>query len=364
MGSMKVLLLLHLPPPVHGSSVMGNYMISSSLIRRAMEIRHINLSSSREIRDVGRVGWLKFSMIVQTFVLLLKELQRFKPDSVYFALSTTGFGFFRDFILIMLVKAYRKPIIYHFHNKGISQFQKHRVYDRMYKMAFSKATAIVLSERLKADVAAYFEPSRIAVCSNGLPDYGIVPDQTAEHGEPVILMISNLIETKGVYVLLDACRILKEEGLPFQCEIAGYEGDVTGKMLKERMSSMQLGDRVRYLGPVQGKEKWRLLQKATVFAFPTYYHRECFPLVLIEALQCGLPVVTTSEGGIADMISEGRNGFITDKKNPQDLADKIRKILQDNELRGRMSGFARQTYEDHYTLAHFEKSMHDILIRD
>lgn len=60
---------------------------------------------------------------------------------------------------------------------------------------------------------------------------------------------------------------------------------------------------------------------------------ECFPLVILEAMEYKLPVISTNEGGIPDIVKDGENGLICEKQNPYSLADCIAKLLDDEELR-------------------------------
>ena len=73
------------------------------------------------------------------------------------------------------------------------------------------------------------------------------------------------------------------------------------------------------MGRKYEKEKEETFAKADIFAFPTYYNNECFPLVLLEAMQHSLPVVSTFEGGIPDIVDEGEAGFLVAQKNAEKL---------------------------------------------
>lgn len=95
--------------------------------------------------------------------------------------------------------------------------------------------------------------------------------------------------------------------------------------------------------------------------FPTYYHNECFPLVLLEAMQHGKACISTNEGGIPDIIKDGENGLIAERRNAESLADCIQKLLDDPELRKQMGGNGYQKYQNQYTLKAFERRMCNIL---
>jgi glycosyltransferase involved in cell wall biosynthesis len=98
-------------------------------------------------------------------------------------------------------------------------------------------------------------------------------------------------------------------------------------------------------------------QQADIFVFPTFYSNEAFPLVNLEAMQYALPIVSTNEGGIADMLRNSGAGFIVEAKNVNELADKIAILLTDTDLREEMGKNALRHFQKNYTLERFEANM-------
>lgn len=95
--------------------------------------------------------------------------------------------------------------------------------------------------------------------------------------------------------------------------------------------------------------------------FPTFYHNECFPLVLLEAMEHGLPCISTTEGGIPGIVDDGKTGFLVPKHDVAVLADKIQFLLNDSVLRSNMGKAGREKFEKEFTLEVFEKRMVEIL---
>ena len=120
-----------------------------------------------------------------------------------------------------------------------------------------------------------------------------------------------------------------------------------------------LDDEVSYLGKRYGKEKEETFADNDVFVFPTSY--DCFPLVLLEAMQHGLAVVTTDMGGNPDIIDDGVNGYIVRRDDPGDLALHIKQLIDNPELIGRFGREGRNKYSSSFTLRRFEENMVRIL---
>ena len=121
---------------------------------------------------------------------------------------------------------------------------------------------------------------------------------------------------------------------------------------------------VRYLGKKYGEGKKRIFSEVDIFVFPTNYPNECFPLVLLEAMQYGLPCVTTDEGGIKDIVVKD-SGFTVHGKKPEELAvvtaDALETLIKSAELRIRMGETGRKRVEELFTEVVFEKRIKDIL---
>ena len=118
---------------------------------------------------------------------------------------------------------------------------------------------------------------------------------------------------------------------------------------------------MKYLGKKYGDDKQLVLSNAEIFAFPTHYANECFPLVLLEAMAAGLPVISTFEGGIPDIIEEGITGFLLPQKDSEALAVKLELLIKNPELRQKMGKAGRLKFEKEFKFEMFEKRLKEIL---
>jgi glycosyltransferase involved in cell wall biosynthesis len=359
----NILFILHFPPPVHGSSIVGLSIKNSDLINNAFECRYINLLVSRSINETGKTDILKIMRFVGVWFKLLFEIIIRKPDICYMALTATGTAFYKDVLLIALLRIFRIKRVYHLHNKGVSQNQSNKIKSSLYGFVFKNADIILLSKYLYKDIETFVPTSSVFICPNGISDTNRnLKPQTYQQQNPVkILFLSNLIESKGVFVLLDACSILMHNCIDFECEFIGAEGDLDVIQFNERVKQNRLTSKVKYLGKVYGDKKQEVFACADIFAFPTYYSNECFPLVILEAMRAGLPVISTMEGGIPDIVDEGVTGFLVQQKNVEMLAEKLEILIKSSVLRQQMGRSGRKKYENEFKFEIFEYTLLEIL---
>ncbi|MBO6028582.1 MAG: glycosyltransferase family 4 protein [Bacteroidales bacterium] len=361
MSKSRILFILHLPPPVHGAALVGSAIRESGLVNESFDARYINLSASVSLEQVGRFSLGKVRAVFRLLSQVRHTVREWKPDLVYITPSSTMPGLLKDALTTYTVRRKGCKTILHFHNKGVSARKDHFVDDWLYRMLFQDASVILLSRLLYPDIRKYVPEERVSYCPNGVS----VPAVIHRTGDPSrILFLSNMIRSKGVSVLVDACRLLRERGIPFRCSLVGaLSADYPGDSLAVEIREKGLEGCVVYEGPRYGDEKWKAFSEADVFAFPTFYPDECFPLAVLEAMGAGLPVVTTTEGALPDIIRDGKDGFICPKQDPVSLADALARLLSDPGLRTRMGEIGRTRYEACFTMDRFERNIVDILER-
>ncbi|UZD23052.1 glycosyltransferase family 4 protein [Algoriphagus halophytocola] len=354
----KVLFLLAVPPPIHGASVMGKYIQDSKVINESYQISYINLNTSTSVEEIGGAGLRKYFRIIGLLFKVFIQLIRLRPHFTYMTPTAGGMGFYKDWPLAMLCKLFSNRFIIHCHNKGVVNFQSNALDDWLYRRFFHKTDVILLAKELFSDVSKYVSKERLYICPNGIPD----PEPNLKFKrlgktEPLkILFLSNLIREKGIFDLLHAIALIKNESIPIHCTIIGGEGDVSKQELLNEVSELNLDKEITYLGKKYGKEKHEIIQASDVFVFPTYYRKECFPLVILEAMAFGLPVITTDEGGIRSIINNRINGLIVDSNAPGKLAIAIKELAENEELRLFLSQSARKDFTQNFTLEKFEEN--------
>lgn len=357
----RVLFILHLPPPIHGAAMMGKYIQESELINSFFDCYCINLATADSLSDIGRISLkklLKYFFLLKHISHVVREI---RPKLVYITPNAGGKAFFKDFIVAQMLKSMRCKVVVHYHNKGVSAYQSKWVYNFLYKRFFSNLRVILLAENLYKDIAKYVKREDVYIGPNGIPNSCKEELEARRNNEvPHLLFLSNLLINKGVFVLLDALKILKEKGYLFSCQYVGGEtAEINAMQFAVEVERRKLNDRVAYVGRKVGEEKNTFFQQADIFILPTM--NECFPLVILEAMEYKLPVISTNEGGIPDIVKDGENGLICEKQNTYSLADCIAKLLDDEELRVKMGNAGYDKFCREFTLQRFENRMLDIL---
>ena len=360
----KILFILPLPPPVHGSSIMGQIIRDSRRINEVFDCDFINLLTSRNINEIGNKSISKLFRFIFILLQTIYKLLIGRYDLCYIAINSNGGGFYKDSIVVFFVKLFHKnKLVFHLHNKGVHSYQHKSFYNILYKRVFKSANVILLSHNLYSDIKKYVPIEKVFICPNGIKDMDASRNLTVcKNHQPVnILFLSNLMVSKGVFVLVEACSILKKRGIAFKCNFVGAEGDIKKKQLVLEIINKNLQNDVSYLGSKYGCEKDICFRQADIFAFPTYYDYETFGLVLVEAMQHSLPVVSTFEGGIPDVVEDGVTGFLAPQRNVKTLADKLELLINDQSLRKTMGRSGYLKYQKEFTSEKFEGRFINIL---
>ncbi|APQ19337.1 glycosyl transferase family 1 [Maribacter hydrothermalis] len=355
-----MLAVLHYPPPVHGAAMVGKFIMESNLINNKFKINYINLGTSTKVNEIGYGSFLKIKRYIKILYNTLKHLYKDKPKLVYITLTSSGAGFFKDAIVVFLSQIFSKKIVLHFHNKGVKTKQHQWLDNLFYRQVFKGSEVILLSNYLYEDVKKYVSVENVHICPNGIPLTNSSLKSSLVKNEVVqLLFLSNLIASKGVFDLLMACQILKNKRVPFFCRFIGNIGDISLAEFIAKVNELGLSDCVCYDGPKYGLEKEIAFENSDIFVFPT--KNECFPLVLLEASQLSLPIISTNEGGIPDIVKNNQSGFLVERQDSLELAKKIELLITNSELRVKMGEIGKENFNEFFTLDKFEERFSQIL---
>jgi colanic acid/amylovoran biosynthesis glycosyltransferase len=189
---------------------------------------------------------------------------------------------------------------------------------------------------------------------------GIEPDPYEENGRrvdpsigiPRILCVAAHKPYKGLPVLIEACRILRDRGMQFVCDIVG-DGPMRAE-LEAMVAASGLESVVRIAGPRPQEEVSRMMAEASLFALPSIIaadgQMEGIPVALMEALASGRPVVTTSISGIPELVENEHNGLLVPPGDAGAFAAALERVLSNPQMRAVMGRNGQEKVRAEFTL--------------
>jgi glycosyltransferase involved in cell wall biosynthesis len=190
------------------------------------------------------------------------------------------------------------------------------------------------------------------------------PRQRTRDATPLILSVGRLRPKKGFGVLIDACRLLHEKGVEFNCEIVGY-GEENAN-LSARILQCGLTGIVRLVGVLSQDAVISRYRRASLFVLPCQIaadgDRDGIPNVLVEAMAMQVPVVSTPVSGIPELIENGKNGLLCPAGDALALAQAMQRLLTDRTLAERLAASARMQVTERFSSGHNISALHQLLL--
>ena len=146
--------------------------------------------------------------------------------------------------------------------------------------------------------------------------------------EKIIIFVGRLEPVKGIKYLIESINILNETENNLKLLIIG-EGN-EDRELKRLVKRLGLCEEIKFLGKIINEKIPEYLVASDIFVLPSL--SEGFPVVLLEAMASGLPIITTKIRGLAEIIQENVNGFTVKPENPNEIAEKMDLILNNKPI--------------------------------
>jgi|SRR5579863_167803 len=367
MAKSTLLLIGPTPPPHHGVS-MATRMLLDSKLRELFSISHLEMADRRGIEHVDRPDFYDVFLFVRQWCTLLWKVLRDRPVIVYLPISQSTIGLIRDSLLVWPPFLLGGRVVIHLHGGNFRSWYEGRSrLLRAYVRLLLKAAAeiVVLGESLKLNFLGLVPEARLSVVPNGI-EWGKGRIHSEAPTQPRcfrVLYLGTLNRMKGVLALAAAVpRVLKRRR-DVEFVFAGAWSDPADQREAEGLiRESGASDHVLFPGPVTGEEKEALFGSADLFVFPGI-QQEGQPLVVIEAMAAGLPVLFTDRGCLRETVIAGENGREVRINDPEDLAAQIVLMLGSPERMREMGLRSRARYEAHYTAEIFVQRMSALFLR-
>lgn len=314
----KTILIGPLPTPLTGLSLANQQALKA--FSKTQKPAYINTSPRDFSENLGKfniISLLHFSLSY------LKSYKIFFADKVYYTPGQTFLGVLKYAPFILLSKFLGKELIVHIHGNYVCEQynQLNSFKKRIFHYLLSLSNkGIVLSEALTNNLTPFLPPDNIFVLPNFYNKSLTEQPLNKTFDKLNICFLSNLMNEKGIFYLLDALSELSAKGISFEASIAGHIEQSQRDKTLDRMKQIK---EVTYAGVVTGEAKRKLLHKANVFVLPTFYKMEGLPISIIEAMATGNIIITTEHGAIPDLVTENENGFLVKKKSADAIVEKL-----------------------------------------
>ncbi|WP_138433363.1 glycosyltransferase family 4 protein [Winogradskyella algicola] len=240
-------------------------------------------------------------------------------------------AFLRESVLIAISLLHRKKIIVFVRGWGNdfeNKIHSNKIYNQIFRLIWCKANVfIVLGNVFKSKIKKLGYNKNVII-ETTLSEYQSSIPKSIDNKGVNLLFISRLVKEKGVYIAIDALKILqKKYNIKNVCLYIAGDGDIR-KEVEDYINKQEVVN-CSVLGAVHGDTKDELFQKSHILIFPTY-HGEGLPNTILEAMGSGLPIISRINAGIPDQVEQGVNGFLTLSLKPEWYAETVLKLLDND----------------------------------
>ena len=252
-------------------------------------------------------------------------------------------SFWRKSVFVMLSKILRRRVVLHIHGGNFKDFSG--MHYKQVNFVLNRCDCVVvLSNTWKSWFENTFEGLNISIVPNIVNLPVIYKNRSVEENKLTLLFLGFINERKGIFDLLEVMSIHHDELMGKVNLIIGGNGYI--QKLKDMISANSLEDMASFCGWISGEEKTAKLNSADVFILPSY--AEGLPISILEAMSYGLPIISTRVGGIPEVVSDMRNGFLVTPGDKDELYNAVMFMVNNSSKRKEMGMVSKRMVEPHY----------------
>ena len=295
-GTITVAVLV-LPPPMHGQAFV-NRAVLDGVARSSGYLKVIDTSPG-ELRR-GLTYHLK-RMAKNACGALGIVRWRKHDKKVLYTVIESGYGALYNIVIVSLATCFGYKMVLHHHSALYAK--KYSTRFAFLAMLAVRAWHIVLDDEMAADLKRLYKLRNVIVVNNACHVFG--PAQIVDQrGRPLTCgFLSNLSLEKGLDTFIETMRRARAAGLELKILLAG---PAIGRRAERliAIAKMEFGANLEILGPISGNMKKHFFTSIDLFLFPSRYRFEAQPIVILEALGHGVPVITTPQGYSAQLVDD------------------------------------------------------------
>ena len=256
-------------------------------------------------------------------------------------------SFYRKFVVFLIAKLFSKKVIYHSHGSDFHIFYDNAgVLTRKLITTFFNHMDLVicLSRQWQHFFESNFKIREIVVLEN-IIDPAELAAKKQKSGKLKLLFLGFIGERKGIFDLIELIKNNKEHFAGKMQLTIGGNGET--KKLETLIQEGGLSEIVDFKGWISGDQKRRLLQESDVYILPSY--NEGLPISILEAMSFAMPIISTSVGGISEILSTNKNGYLIKPGDSAALLDSINAFIENPELIQQMGQQSRGMVTPYYS---------------
>ncbi len=368
---MKVLMLSWELPPDHvGGLGKHVFHLSRALSAQGAETHVVTIARTNETTGGNDEPWVHRLMAYPvsspdfvSWVLQLNVAMLERAIAVSLEHGEMSLVHAHDWLSCFAARAYKHafcvPMVATIHateagrNAGIHNAQQKYISDVEWWLGYEAWRIICCSSHMKNEVTSLFgaPEDKIEVIPNGVdpeefrvPDRALSRDLFAHRDESMVFFVGRLVREKGVDTLIEAVRILLDQGRKIKLVIAGtgpYEEN-----LKFKAAMTGIYSNTYFTGRITDNVRNHLYMWADAAVFPSYY--EPFGIVALEAMAAGSGLVVSDTGGMSEVVSHELNGLKVKPGDPAHLASAIARLIDERELRHKIRRAGLETVRRRY----------------
>jgi len=361
--SANILLVGLAPPPFHGQSIATGLLFDHNW--GDISVAKLPIRYSKNIDEIGKASFSKVLYMFKLVAQCWKMKFTSGANILYYTPTSPNLvPFVRDAVFLMLCRPLFKRTILHYHAGGMPEFlESHWLRKIIGKWIYGrKAWALALTNYVKVP-GLEFGASKLFTIANGVEiPQELISVTRQEEATVEILFVGNLYEDKGIFDAINAVKKVQKRSN--KNIVLNVMGDSPDPVISKRVEAIiaNVGAKVNLLGICKEDEKWRHFKNADLFLFPSYYSSENQPLVLLEAMASGLPVIATHWRGIPGQVIHEETGLLVKPKQVDQIAEAILQLVEDFDKRILMGERAREIYLKEFTVTAHVKKLEKLFI--
>ena len=322
------------PPPIGGSPLTVQAMLEELAFYPSIRVILINTSPALDVRK--KMTGFNFEKVRRSLAILPKYIYEIPRCDAVLVFANDLFAITLAPILLFWARIFRKPFYLKPVGASLDLFinAQKKIFQEYLLSVLRAADGILTQTRLLKDDLKKFGVTNTYYLPGCRPLASFTPVQQNGHADLRMIFISHITRLKGPLILLEALNFLPQ--ICDQQITCDFYGPVHDEIRDEFVQELASIPNAHYCGVAEAGTGPQLISKYDALVLPTYFDTEGHPGVIIEAMHAGIPVISTRVRTIPELVTNGSNGLLVPTKDSRALAEAIRLLAVNPDLREKM----------------------------